>query len=103
MKKIKFISLVSTALLGLALPAWAGPRGGGGGFHGGGFAGGGRSGGGSHFGGGSPAAPAIYRGGFRGAPVTWGAYVTGRSVGSASPDARFYCGGNRMSPVRSQG
>ena len=67
--KIKFISLVSTALLGLALPTWAGPRGGGGGFHGGGFAGGGRSGGGSHFGGGSRAAPAFYGGGFRGAPV----------------------------------
>jgi hypothetical protein len=104
MKKIKFISLVSTALLGLALPAWAGPRGGGGGFQGGGFAGGGRSGGGSHFGGGSRAAPAVYGGGgFRGAPVTRGAYFTGRSVGRPSAGPRFYYGGNRMSAVRPQG
>jgi hypothetical protein len=104
MKKIKFISLVSTALLGLALPAWAGPRGGGGGFQGGGFAGGGRSGGGSHFGGGSRAAPAVYGGGgFRGAPVTRGAYFTGRSVSRPSAGPRFYYGGNRMSAVRPQG
>ena len=41
MKKIKLLSLVSTALVGLAQPTWAGPHGGGGGFGGGGFAGGG--------------------------------------------------------------
>ena len=103
MNKIKFISLVSTTLLGFAFPAWAGPRGGGGGFHGGGFAGGGRSGGGSHFGGGSRAAPAFYGGGFRGAPVTRGAYFTGRSVGRPSAAPRFYYGSNRMSAVRPQG
>ena len=88
MNKIKFISLVSTTLLGFAFPAWAGPRGGGGGF--------------TAvvllaavarwwqpFRGGSRAAPAFYGGGFRGAPVTRGAYFTGRSVGrpSAAPDS----------------
>src|ERR1044072_509912 len=103
MKKIKFISLVSTVLLGLALPAWAGPRGSGGGFHGGGFAGGGRSGGGSHSGGGSRPAPALYGRGLRGAPVTQGAYFTGRSVGRPIAGSRFYYGGNRMSAVRPQG
>jgi hypothetical protein len=40
MKKIKFLSLISTALVGLALPALAGPRGGGVGFGGGGGGGG---------------------------------------------------------------
>ena len=103
MNRIKFFSLVSTILLGLALPTWAGPRGGGGGFHGGGFAGGGRSGGGSHSGGGSRAAPAFNGGGFRGAPVTRGAYFTGRSIGRPTAGPRFYYGGNRMSAVRPQG
>ena len=97
MKKIKFISLVSTALLGFALPAWAGPRGGGGGHAGGG----GRVGG--FAGGGSRAAPAFYGGGFRGAPAFRGAYVTGRSVGRLSAAPRFYYGGNRMTAVRPHG
>jgi len=44
MKKIKLLSLVSTALVGLTQPVWAGPHGGGGGF-----AGGGHFGGGGHF------------------------------------------------------
>ena len=86
MKKIKLFTLVTTALVSLSQPAWAGPHGGGGGFGGGGFAGGGRSGGGGHFGGGSRATPAFSGGGFRAAPVFRGsgAYFTGRSVGAVS-------------------
>ena len=86
MKKIKFLSLVSTALVGLTLPALAGPRGGGGGFSGGGHSGGGGRAGG-FAGGGSRAAPAFYGGGFRGAPAfrSSGAYFTGRSVADQVP------------------
>ena len=108
MKKIKFLGLVSAALVGLALPASAGPRGGGGGggghFGGGGgahFGGGGRAGG--FAGGGSRAAPAFHGGGFRAAPSFRGAYFTGRSVGRPSVAPRFYHGGTRMSAVRPQG
>jgi hypothetical protein len=74
MKKIKLLSLVSTALVGLTQPAWAGPHRGGGGFAGGG-----------HFGGGSRAAPAFSRGG---------------GLGRAPQN---YYGGARMSAVRPQG
>jgi len=102
MKKIKFVSLVSTALLGLAVPAWAGPRGGGG-FHGGGFVGGGRPAGGSHFGGGSRAAPAFQGGNLRAAPGFRGAYYTGRSIARPNVAPRFYYGGNRMVAIRPQG
>jgi len=104
MKKIKFLGLVSAAIVGLALPASAGPRGGGVGFGGGGhIGGGGRVGG--FAGGGSRAAPAFYGGGFRGAPAfrSSGGYFTGRSVGRPSVAPRFYYGGNRMSAVRPQG
>jgi hypothetical protein len=103
MKKIKFLSLVSAALIGLALPASAGPRGGGGGFGGGGghFGGGGRVGG--FAGGGSRAAPAFYGGGFRAAPTFRGAYFTGRSVGTPSAAPRFYYGGTRTAAVPSSG
>ena len=97
MKKIKFLSLVSTALVGLTLPAWAGPHGGGG-FGGGGFAGGGRSGGGGRVGGfaggGSRAAPAFSGGGAR---------FSGRSFGGLSRAPQFYYGGARMSAVRPHG
>jgi len=105
MKKIKLLSLVSTALVGLAQPTWAGPHGGGGGFGGGGFAGGGHPGGGGHFGGGSRAAPAFSGGGFRGAPAFRGsgAYFTGRSVGAVSRAPHFYYGGTRMSAIRTHG
>jgi hypothetical protein len=86
MKKIKFLSLVSTALVGLTLPAWAGPHGGGGG-------GGGRFGGG-HFGGYSG-------GGFRAAPAfsSGPARFNGRSFGGPSRAPQFYYGGARMSAV----
>ena len=103
MKKIKFLSLVSTALVGLALPALAGPRGGGGGFGGGGHFGGGGGRVGGFAGGGSRGAPAFYGGGFRGAPAFRGAYFTGRSVGRLSAAPRFYYGGNRMTAVRPHG
>jgi len=64
MKKIKLLSLVSAALVGLTQPVWAGPHGGGGGFAGGGhFGGGGHFSGGGHFGGGFRAAPAFSGGG----------------------------------------
>ena len=106
MKKIKFLGLVSAAIVGLALPASAGPRGGGVGFGGGGhIGGGGRVGG--FAGGGSRAAPAFYGGGGRAAPVVRGsgAYFTGRSAGrlSRAPQLyrapQFYGGGGRMSAV----
>jgi hypothetical protein len=108
MKKIKFLSLISTALVGLALPALAGPRGSGVGFGGGG-GGGGHSGGGGRVGGfaggGSRAAAAFYGGGFRGAPAfrSSGAYFTGRSVSGLSRAPRFYYGDNRMAAVPPQG
>ena len=45
MKITNLLSLISTALVALSQPAWAGGgRGGGGGFHGGGFGGGFRGG-----------------------------------------------------------
>jgi len=99
MKKIKLFTLVTTALVSLSQPAWAGPHGGGG------FAGGGRSGGGGHFGGGSRATPAFSGGGFRAAPVFRGsgAYFTGRSVGAVSRAPHFYYGDTRMSAVRPHG
>jgi putative peptidoglycan binding protein len=103
MKKIKFLSLVSAALVGLALPASAGPRGGGGGFGSGGghVGGGGRVGG--FAGGGSRTAPAFYGGGFRVAPTFRGAYFTGRSVGTPSAAPRFYYGGTRTAAVPPRG
>jgi hypothetical protein len=103
MKKIKFLGLVSAALVGLALPASAGPRGGGVGFGGGGghVGGGGRAGG--FVGGGSRAAPGVYGGGFRGAPAFRGAYFTGRSVGRPTVAPRSYYGGTRMTAVQPRG
>jgi len=90
MKKIKLLSLVSTVLVGLAQPVWAGPHGGGGGFAGGGhFGGGGHFSGGGHFGGGFRAAPAFSGG--------------GRSVGGLARGPQFYYGGGRMSAVRLHG
>jgi hypothetical protein len=81
MKKIKFLSLVSTALVGLTLPAWAGPHGGGGVGH---------FGGGGGFGGGFRAAPAFSSGPAR---------FSGRSFGGPSRVPQFYYGGARMSAV----
>src|SRR5207245_11231998 len=78
MKTNKLFGLITTALVSLSQPAWAGPHGGGGG-HFGGFSGGA-----------SRAAP-----GFSGR----GAYYTGRSIGAP----RFYYGGARMSAVRPHG
>ncbi len=87
MKKIKFLSLLSTALVGVTLPAWAGP-------HGGGFGGGGHFGGG-HFGGYSG-------GGFRAAPAfpSSGARFSGKSLDGVSRAPQFYYGGARMSAVQ---
>src|SRR6266496_4520548 len=100
MKTMKFFGLISTVLVGLALPATAGPRDGGRSFGGGGFTSGGRSGGGGHISGGARAAPAFSGGGVRAAPSFRGAYFTGRSVGRPSAAPQFYYGGNRMSAVR---
>ena len=77
MKTTNLLSLISTAVIALSQPAWAG-GGGGGGFHGGGFGGGFRGGG---FGGG---------GGFRGGglaaqPIAGGAVSRGGGVGFGSP------------------
>ena len=75
MKTTILLSLISTALVALSQPAWAG--GGGGGFHGGGFGGGFRGGG-------------VGAGGFRGGalaaqPVGGGAVSRGGGVGFGSP------------------
>src|SRR5947208_1984721 len=74
MKKIKLFSLVTTALVSISQPTWAGPHGGGGGFGGGG-----------HFagvsGGGSRAAPAFSGGGAR---------FGGRTVGGFASAPQFY-------------
>jgi hypothetical protein len=101
MKKIKFLSLVSTAIIGLALPAWAGPRGRAGGSGGSGHFSGGHVGG--VAGGGSRAAPAFRGGGVPAAPSLRGTYYTGRSVSRPSAAPRFYYGGSRMSNVRPRG
>jgi len=97
MKTTKFLSLISIAVVGLAMPALAGPRGGGGSFSGGGGHASGVAGGGSR------AAPAFHGGGLRSAPTLRGAYYSGRSVGRPSAAPRFYYGGNRMSAVRPRG
>ena len=75
MKTTNLLSLISTALVALSQPAWAG--GGGGGFHGGGFGGGFRGGG-------------VGAGGFRGGalaaqPVGGGVGSRGGGVGFGSP------------------
>jgi hypothetical protein len=82
MKTNKLFGLITTALVSLSQPAWAGPHGGGGG-HFGGFSGGA-----------SRAAP-----GSSGR----GAYYPGRSTGGLSGAPRFYYGGGRMSAVRPHG
>ena len=103
MKTMKFFGLISTVLVGLALPAAAGPRDGGRSFGGGGFTSGGRSGGGGHISGGARAAPAFSGGGVRAAPSFRGAYFTGRSVDRPSAAPRFYYGGNRRTAVPPNG
>ncbi|HEY2047060.1 MAG TPA: peptidoglycan-binding domain-containing protein [Candidatus Udaeobacter sp.] len=87
MKTTILLSLISTAVVALSQPAWAG---GGGGFHGGGFGGGFRGGG---FG----------AGGFRGGavaaqPLAGGVGSRGGGVGFGSP--RFSGGGFRAAPYR---
>jgi hypothetical protein len=101
MKKIKILSLVGTALVGLTQPVWAGPHGGAGGF-----VGGGHFGGGGHVGGASRPAPAFSGGSLRAAPVFRGsgAYFTGRSVSGPGHAPRFYYrSSNRMPDVTPHG
>src|SRR5438874_10020148 len=87
MKTTNLLSLISTALIALSQPAWAGSGGGGRGFHRGGFGGGGFRGGGFAAGG--------FRGGALAAqPVGSGAVSRGGGVGFGSP--RF--GGFRTAP-----
>ena len=76
MKTTILLSLISTAVVALSQPAWAG-GGGGGGFHGGGFGGGFRGGG-------------VGAGGFRSGalaaqPIAGGAGSRGGGVGFGSP------------------
>jgi putative peptidoglycan binding protein len=87
MKKIKLLTLIGTAVVGLGQLALAGPRGGGGGFAGGHF-------GGSHFGG-NP-------GGIRAAPAfSGGARFGGQRIGGLSrvPQQFSYYGGARISSL----
>jgi hypothetical protein len=96
MKKIKFLSLVGTTLIGLTQPAWAGPHGGGGGFGGGGhFGGSGHFGG--YSGGGSRAAPAFSGGGARFGGIRGGGFYR---APQSYHGRQFYRGGARMSAVR---
>ena len=91
MKKIKLLTLVSSALVSLSQPAWAGPHGGGGGFGGGHFGGGARVGG-------------FSGGGYRAAPNTFGgARFGGRSFGGFARAPYSYYGGTGMSAVRPRG
>ena len=116
MKITNLLSLISTALVALSQPAWAGGgRGGGGGFHGGGFRGGRGSAGG--FRGGAFAAQpvgggAVSRGGgvgfgaprvggFRATPYRYGGtHSAGRSLGGPTGAFRYYNGGAGMSGTR---
>jgi hypothetical protein len=93
MKTNKLFSLITTALISLTQPAWAGPHGGGGGFGGGGHFGGS-----GHFGGYSG-------GGFRAAPAfsSGGARFGGRSFGGYARAPQSFYGGTRMSAVRAHG
>jgi hypothetical protein len=98
MKTTILLSLISTALVALSQPAWAGGDGGGG-FHGGGFGGGFHGGAvGSGFRGGGFGA-----GGFRGGalpaqPIAGGVGSRGGGVGFGSP--RLNSGGFRAAPYR---
>jgi hypothetical protein len=90
MKTNKLFGLITTALVSLSQPAWAGPHGGGGGLAGGGHFGG------NHFGGhsgGFPAAPAFSGGGAR--------FSGNRSIGALSrtPQQFYYYSGARASGV----
>ena len=121
MKITNLLSLISTALVALSQPAWAGGGGfgGGGGFHGGGFGAGVRGGGfgAGGFRGGSLAAQpvgggAVSRGGgvgfgtprsggLRAAPSGFGGtHFAGRSVGRPTGAFQYYNGGNRTSAAR---
>lgn len=128
MKTTILLSLISTAVVALSQPAWAG-GGGGGGFHGGGFGGGFHGGGvgggfrgggfgaggfrsgalgvqpiaggvGSRGGGVGFGSPRI-GGGFRTAPYRYGATQSaGGSLGGPTGAFRYYNGGNRTSAAR---
>src|SRR3954451_2595902 len=126
MNTANLITLISTALVALSQPAWAGIRGGGGfggssGFHGGGVGGAFRGGGfgaggfrggalapqhvtggvGSRGGGvgvGNPYAAGLREEGFRAAPYKYGGtQATGRSLGGPTAP---YNAGSRTSPTR---
>jgi hypothetical protein len=121
MKTTDLLSLISTAIVALSQPAWAGSRGfgGGGGFHGGGFGGGFRGGGvgaGGFRGGALATQPvaggAVSRGGsvgfgsprfggFRSVPYTYvGTHSAGRSLGGPAGAFRYYNGGAGTSATR---
>ena len=125
MKTTTLCSLISTAVVALSQPAWAGGGrggfGGGGGFHGGGFGGGFRGGGvgAGGFSGGALAAQPIARGvgsrgggvgfgsprfgggGFRAAPYRYGGtHFAARSLGGPTGAFRYYNGGSRTSAAR---
>jgi len=122
MKTTNLLSLISTALVALSQPAWAGGGfGGGGGFHGGGFGGGFRGGGfgaggfrggalgAQHVGGGAGSrgggvgfgSPRFGGGGFRAAPYGYGGtHFAGRSLGGPTGAFRYYNGGTQTSAAR---
>ena len=123
MKITNLLSLISTAVVALSQPAWAG-GGGGGGFHGGGFGGGFRGGGvsaggfrggvlavqpaggiavsrGGGVGFGIPRVGGFRGNGFRAAPYRYGGtYSAGRSLGDPTGAFRYYNGASRTSPAR---
>src|SRR5438552_398032 len=109
MKTTNLLSLISTALVALSQPTWAGGGGGagfrgGGGFHGGGFGGGFRSGGSGAggFRGGALAAQHVGGGaGSRGGGVGFGGpHFAGSSFVGPTGAFRYYNGGTRTSAAR---
>ena len=121
MKTTILLGLISTAVVALSLPAWAGGGFHGGGFHGGGVGGGFRGGGsgaggfragalaaqpiaggvGSRGGGVGFGSPRFGGGGFRAAPSGYGGtHFAARSLGGPAGAFRYYNGGSRTSVAR---
>ena len=97
MKQIRLASLVSTAVLSVALPAWAAPRGSAGFQGAGGFAGGAHPVSGGHFGGAFRSSSAFRDGSFRGAPAFRGSYFSSRTAAIPSSAPHYYYRSARLS------
>jgi putative peptidoglycan binding protein len=106
MKTTKLLSLITTGLVALSQPIWAGGGGGsghfgGGGFHGGGFGGAGHAAGGVGARGGGVGFGGFRGGGIRAAPYTYGGtHFAGRSFGGPTGTFRYYNGGSRTAAAR---